>query len=388
MKLVFLILLLGTTSLFMSVVPRMGAAPDAVELETSVHFRNGRFMNQVETTLGFEKGETLGRIMDFFRGREARRPSVPLPARALEPEHFRNGETLTVTWLGHSTCLIGIEGNVILTDPMFSDRASPLPLLGPKRFPTKRTYSVRDLPKIDVVLISHDHYDHLDYETIRALRGKVERFIVPLGVGAHLRRWGVDAERITELDWWKETQFGPLSFTATPARHFSGRGFRKRNRTLWASWAIAGPGQRVFFSGDSGYFSGFKEIGERLGPFDLTLLECGAYDKAWPDVHMTPEQTVQTHIDLKGQVLLPIHWGQFDLALHPWTEPVERLLKEGSRRGVNLTTPLIGEPLWPARPLPRSRWWRQLEDEPQPAGAALPVQTTGEVRVGERNRES
>lgn len=336
-------------------------------LRRSPNFKDGRFHNTSATRLGLSAKETLEHLADYFRGMSARSPSAPLPARKLPWRETDLREELQVTWLGHSTCLIEMEGMVILTDPMFGDRASPVPFFGPKRFAVTHDFSIGDLPRIDVVLISHDHYDHLDYGTILALKEKTERFYVPLGVGEHLKRWGAPSDRIFELDWWEKRGCGPLTFTATPTRHFSGRSLTDRNRTLWASWAIAGTKRRVFFSGDSGYFSGFREIGERLGPFDLTLLECGAYDASWPDIHMMPEHTVQAHVDLRGKALLPIHWAKFDLAMHPWSQPVERLLKEAARLGVTVTTPMIGEAVRPGMKLPQGRWWEgTFEAVPRP----------------------
>ncbi len=361
-----LILFTGGILAFFLWAPQMGATSRSnawiQEMERrSSNFREGRFRNSLVTKIGGSGKDFLKDFVDYLTGGKNRYPSRPLETRKVKTDETGNGKEPKVFWLGHSTCLIEVEGRFILTDPMFSRRASPLPFLGPREFPYTHHIAIEDLPEIEAVLISHDHYDHLDYASILALKEKVRHFYVPLGVGEHLKAWGIPESKITELDWWQEAKNGPLSFTATPARHFSGRGIGDRNRTLWASWIIRSFENRIFFGGDSGYFDGFKEIGDTYGPFDITLLECGAYNKSWPDIHMTPEQTLQAHLDLRGKVLLPIHWGKFSLSLHTWTEPVERLLKEAARRGAFVTTPHIGEAVAISGELPKTAWWRPGE---------------------------
>jgi L-ascorbate metabolism protein UlaG (beta-lactamase superfamily) len=222
---------------------------------------------------------------------------------------------------------------------------------------------------VDAVVISHDHYDHLDVPTVKALAARGARWVVPLGVGAHLRAWGVPDARITELDWWEAARVGDLTLTATPARHFSGRGLGDADRTLWAGWAIAGPAHRVFYSGDTALHEEFAEIGRRLGPFDLTMIESGAYDALWADVHLGPEQAVLAHRQVRGAVMLPVHWGLFDLALHGWTEPIERVLVAAERAGVRVASPRPGGMVEPAALGPAERWWpavpwRTVEEAP------------------------
>ncbi len=263
---------------------------------------------------------------------------------------------LRITWLGHSTMLIEIDGRRVLTDPVFSERSGPSSYVGPRRFHPP-PIPLASLPPLDAVLISHDHYDHLDDETITALAETVPRFLVPLGVGAHLAYWGVPEDRIVELDWWDEEVVEGLRLVATPARHFSGRGLLDRDATLWASWAIVGPEHRVFFSGDTGMHPAFEEIGQRLGPFDATMLEVGAYNALWRDVHLGPEQAVRAHQLLGGGFFLPIHWGTFNLAYHSWVEPGERLLVALRAEGVAGAIPRQGQSVEPASPPPLERWW-------------------------------
>jgi L-ascorbate metabolism protein UlaG (beta-lactamase superfamily) len=267
---------------------------------------------------------------------------------------------LHVTWFGHASSLVEIDGARVLIDPVWSERCSPSRLAGPHRL-HRAPIELADLPSLDAVVISHDHYDHLDMATIQWLAAeRTAPFLVPLGVGAHLEKWGVPLDRIIELDWDEETTVGPIRFVATPAQHFSGRRIAKRNYTLWASWVIAGPTHKVFYSGDTGYFDGFARIGAEYGPFDATLVQIGAYDPSWPDIHMTPEEGVSTHLDVRGGLLIPVHWGTFVLAFHPWAEPVDRAWKESKARGVTLAVPRPGERVDVSDPPAVDGWWQTL----------------------------
>jgi L-ascorbate metabolism protein UlaG (beta-lactamase superfamily) len=301
-------------------------------------------------------------LTEFLCGGPRRVPAAPLPALDPRPDWAAPpADGLRATWLGHSTVLIEIDGVRVLTDPVWGLRASPLRLLGPKRFqPVPLRLS--EMPPVDAVLISHDHYDHLDYPTIRALaRYSAVPFITSLGVGAHLQAWGVAPERITELDWW---QSHPLpgtgvSVSAAPSQHFSGRGMKDRNATLWSSLVIRSERHAVFFSGDTGLTSEYGAIRDRFGPFDLVMLEVGAFHPAWGDIHLGPANALQAHALLGGGALLPVHWGTFSLAVHDWDEPAETLLRLAGPRGTPLLMPRLGEPVVPAQaglPLP---WWRQ-----------------------------
>ena len=286
------------------------------------------------------------------------RPTGPVPLTA-DPAPGAAGP-LAVTWYGHSSVLLEIDGHRVLADPVWGDRISPSPVFGPRRLHAPPV-PLATLPSVDAVLISHDHYDHLDLPTVRTLvAAGTAPFVVPLGVGAHLRRWGVPDGRIVERDWNGSVTVGGLTVTCTEARHFSGRNLR-RNTTLWSSWVLAGPAHRVFFGGDTGYGPAFAEIGRRHGPFDLAVLPIGAYSDRWPLIHLDPEQAVAAHRDLTGDgVLLPVHWATFNLGFHPWAEPIRRLLAEAGRAGVRVAVPRPGGRVDPAGPLPTADWWSAL----------------------------
>jgi L-ascorbate metabolism protein UlaG (beta-lactamase superfamily) len=311
----------------------------------------------------------------FFRGSRFRTPSAPVPYESRTAADYAAppASGLRVTWLGHSTVLLEIDGRRILIDPVWAEHVGPVRVLAPKRF-YPPPLALAALPPLDLVLLSHDHYDHLHRETIRALAARGERFAAPLGVGAHLARWGVPETRIVECDWWESIAVDDLTLTATPARHFSGRRAVDSDRTLWAGWAIAGARHRVLYSGDTAMHDDFAAIGARLGPFDLTMIEVGAYDALWADVHLGPEQAVRAHRLLGGGgAMLPVHWGLFDLALHGWTEPVERVLVAAAAEGVRVLTPRPGELAEPST-FASVRWW---PDVPWKRAAEAPVLSTG-----------
>jgi len=252
-----------------------------------------------------------------------------------------------------------MDGKKILLDPMFGDTPAPHPWLGSKRYSDGLPIEIEKLPRIDFVIFSHDHYDHLDYGSIQKLKNKVGHFYVPLGVENHLIAWGVPASAISVLDWWDETNAMGIELICAPARHFSGRGLMDRASTLWCSWIIKGKEQKIYFSGDSGYGPHFKEVGDKHGPFDIALMECGQYNEQWEAIHMMPEQTAQAGVEVQAKMIMPIHWGAFTLALHSWTDPVERVLLEAKELDLPVATPIIGEPIIVGDSLyPKSTWWK------------------------------
>ncbi|XXM72519.1 MBL fold metallo-hydrolase [Lysinibacillus sphaericus] len=339
--------------------PAFGRKPEKSKVETSPQYSNGSFKNTLPTSMNTDLKSSLTMIRDMVKKKGNLKPGFNLPNIEF-PMLTHPSRKTNVTWFGHSASLIDIDGKLILLDPMFGDSPSPFLGLGGKRFSRKLPFSIEDFPPVDAIILSHDHYDHLDYGTIQKLRGKVRHYFVPVGVGSHLERWGIDPESITELDWWNEVEFQGLTLAAAPARHFSGRSLNDRNSTLWSSWIIKGSETSIFFSGDSGYGPHFREIGERFGPFDLTLMECGQYDPRWAAIHMVPEETVQAHKDVKGKLLLPIHWGAFTLSFHDWTDPVKRVTEAGQKEGVQILTPMIGETVvLNGGPFPDRRWWEE-----------------------------
>lgn len=323
-------------------------------------FQDNRFHTDVNP-MDMGMGSPLSTGIRFLFERNNRTPNTRLPIQSVDPAPFLQSKKggFNSTWLGHSSLMINMDGFRILLDPVFEEKVSPV---GPKRYNGPVPAAIEDLTDIDLVIVSHDHYDHLNKQTIRALRDRSAWFAVPLGVDNHLLGWGIPASKIIPLNWWES--FSPaegLTVTATPAQHFSGRGLTDRNRTLWASWVIESPTFKIFFSGDSGYFDGFSTIGDRLGPFDMTFLECGAYDPAWHGVHMYPEETVRAHQDLGGKILHPIHWGTFNLALHPWYDPMVRLVKAARAAGIQVATPMAGQTVTPENL--GAPWWESPMNE-------------------------
>jgi L-ascorbate metabolism protein UlaG (beta-lactamase superfamily) len=296
----------------------------------------------------------------FFNKPKNTVPSGPIPVLPLTRAQLLATADNTVIRLGHSTMLIRFDGDFYLTDPVFSKRASPVQWAGPARF-HQPPITIDELPPIAAVILSHDHYDHLDSAAVLALAPKTGCFIAPTGVGKRLIAWGIDAAKVRELGWWDSTTVNTLTLTATPAQHFSGRTMRDRDHTLWVSWVMQAGGLKLFFSGDSGYFDGFKTIGERCGPFVLAMVETGAYNAMWPDVHMQPEETMQAFLDLNGKVLMPIHNGTFDLSLHGWREPFDRIAALAKEKGVRMATPQMGEALDLRNPAAGAAWWTTVE---------------------------
>ncbi|WP_378956701.1 MBL fold metallo-hydrolase [Pelosinus sp. sgz500959] len=290
-----------------------------------------------------------------------RRPQQSIPVKKLNLDDLLNSKQPKVVWFGHSTAFMQIGGKTILCDPIFSNLFWFFSIFTGKRFTEQLPLVPQEFPEIDVVLLSHDHYDHMDYHSIMAIKDKVHRFCVPHGVGTWLRRWGIANEKITELSYGETLCDAELTFTCTPNQHFSGRGLFDRNKTLWCSWVITSKKVNVFFSGDGAYGPHFKEIGDQYGPFDLTLMECGQAIEFSRQIHMTPEKVVRAQIDLQGQLMLPIHWGMFSQSNTEWTHQVERLLREAEMRTIKVATPIIGEIVTiGAEKYPCASWWKEL----------------------------
>jgi len=331
-------------------LPVFGGLPDALDIErfaASEQYNQNRsqFENRRPSLFDDmrEQSLSLDNIGEWFKDRKDGEPSRAMPEQLPNLDAFMNEVGNRVIWFGHSTFLLNLSGTTVLVDPVFSPTAAPFGFTA-KRFQPP-VLSLDELPRIDLILISHDHYDHLDQKTIEFFSSHNSEFIVPLGVGKHLELWGIKAQRITERDWWQDHETRGIRFVAAPAQHFSGRDGFNNNKTLWASWAVLTDQIRLFFSGDSGYDTHFSEIGERLGPFDMAFMENGQYDQSWRAVHLLPTQTADAFEDLGASKLFPVHWGMFRLAFHTWYDPVDALSKIAEERGLDLVTPLIGQVL-------------------------------------------
>ncbi len=366
MKRKFILIILGLASGVFAISFAPGAGANMGQkimkkYKDSPNFKEDRFQNLEETVVMHKDAKPLQIMRQFMKKRENGKPPVPVKTIKLNADEFTaHTDNVTYAWLGHSTVLINFYGKVILTDPFLSERASPVSFAGTKKFVFTNDYYPEDLPVIDYVLLSHDHYDHLDYKTIKAIDAKVKQYISPLGVIEHLKRWGIDESKVTELDWWESfKQDDELKFISTPARHFSGRKL-KRNTTQWCSYVIQQGNVQIYFSGDSGYGKHFKDIGDKFGPFDFAMLECGQYNANWSQIHMMPEETWQAALDLKAKKLMPLHWAKLELSLHSWIEPVERLLKAAEEDANKVIVPRIGEQVNLESNFSRSFWWRDL----------------------------
>lgn len=343
--------------IFVYTAPQMGQPPQGKDLERiskSPNYGKDGFVNLIETHMG-SFSEMMSTLPDFLFA-EGGSPDHPLPVKFGTNERAAQDSLCLVTWYGHSAFLFEMEGKRILIDPMLGEASSPVSF-ATKRFQYQKPIPIEELRNIDAIILSHDHYDHLDYSTIIQLKEETKHFFTALGVGSHLKKWGVDEAKITELDWWQSSKLDEIDIVACPARHFSGRAFTDRNATQWASWIIRGENQKLYFSGDGGYGPHFKEIGDKYGPFDLALLECGQYNEAWEAIHMMPEQSVKAGIDVNAKVLMPIHWGAFELSVHTWTEPIIRFKAEARRLKQKVVHPYIGERFVLGHDLPKIEWW-------------------------------
>ena len=353
-------------SLFLLFHPQFGENPSKEQKNKYAeltNFRDGKFVNQSPTEMDIHFWELM---KELFKSKPNKKPNGNIPTLKMNPLTIgkQDSSETRLTWMGHSTFLLEMQGKIILIDPMFGERPSPVSWAGTKRYSNELPLDIEKLTYVDAVILSHDHYDHLDYQSIRKLKGKVGTFFTPLGVGNHLVKWGVEKERINELNWGENIEFEDINLICTPARHFSGRGMFDRAATLWCSWVIKGENHNIFFSGDGGYDTHFKEIGEAYGPFDISLIECGQYNNNWKEFHMMPEESVQAAIDVKSKLAMPIHWGAFTLAMHDWTDPIERFLAKAETLNLPVATPRIGESVMVGDSVfPAKTWWRRFVGE-------------------------
>jgi len=329
---------------FINIAPQFGSNPTSEQKKYYGKFPNykeGGFKSIEETPMMTGELSTW----DFFKKDSTRQPQDDIITKKVDFNSFMkiDNQDYKITWLGHSTFLLNIDNKIILLDPMLGTHAAPIPLPNLKRYHDSLPITPDSLKQIDVVLVSHDHYDHLDYSTIKLIKDNVKKFIVPYGVGNHLKKWKVEKEKILELNWYESIKIDILELTCLPARHFSGRGPLNRNSTLWSSWSLHSPTIKIYFSGDSGYGEHIKQIGRDYGPFDISLIDCGQYNKAWKHSHMFPQEAILAAKDLGTKYFMPIHWGGFTLAMHPWDQPVKESIKLAKKLKIPCLTPEIGE---------------------------------------------
>lgn len=361
-KISSLVILLGICIIYVQVRPHLGKKPTnkarLAKMKASSRFKDGVFEN-IDFTPTFSEEYTFWKLLKQYIFPVAKRPVPLAKIPSVKTDLKRTFDEPTFIWFGHSSYLLKINGLTILVDPVLSGHASPFSF-GVPSFDGSDIFVPADFPEIDILLLSHDHYDHLDYKAVKALQPKVKRVIAGLGVGEHLEYWGYPAAKITELDWHETASISTgMTLTATPSRHFSGRSIQ-RNNTLWASYVLQTPMQRIFIGGDSGYGSHIKEIGQQYGPFDWAIIECGQYHTFWKNIHNLPEEIPQVVQELGAKKVIPVHWGKFKLALHDWDESVEVFLKNAGN--LPIYTPLIGQPLSLSQPLETTRWWRDMHE--------------------------
>ncbi|MGB1004507.1 MAG: MBL fold metallo-hydrolase [Salibacteraceae bacterium] len=310
----------------------------------SKHWDGKKFLNLEETTMNINIQDVPKLMYKQFFDKKNREPLAPLPIIPFAKESFLSpANEMKYIWFGHAVVLMRMAGKTLLIDPMFGPNAAPISPFPVKRFSQNTLAIIDELPQIDVVLLTHDHYDHLDLVSIKKLLPKVSEYYVALGVGRHLQKWGVKPEQISEFDWWQDQKLGDINITFTPTRHFSGRGLTDRAKSLWGGWAFKTNTENIWFCGDGGYGKHFKEIGNRLGPFDFAFMESGQYNQNWHLIHMFPEESIQAAKDAQVQSAMPFHWAGFALAQHSWTESVERFLAEANKKELPVCVPKLGE---------------------------------------------
>jgi L-ascorbate metabolism protein UlaG (beta-lactamase superfamily) len=362
---IFLYIIIALSSsviAFININPQFGSNPTSKQKQyysTLSNYDTNEFINLEETLMMTEKMT----IKDFFKEYPNQKPYLDIKPKNIDIDAFKNesNHLIKFSWLGHSAFLFNIEGKLILLDPMLSEYAAPIPVPSLKRYNSTMPFSIEDISTIDIVIISHDHYDHLDFPTIKKLKNKVKRFIVPHGIGNHLKNWGVNEKYISELNWNENIKIDGIELICLPSRHFSGRGPMNRNSTLWSSWAINSKSGKIYFSGDSGYGSHFKTIGDEFGPFDLVLIDSGQYNSAWKHSHMFPHESVQAAQDLKGEYFMPIHWGGFTLSTHSWVEPIENAIINAKKINQKIIAPQIGQiVVMDNINLDINKWWEKF----------------------------
>jgi L-ascorbate metabolism protein UlaG (beta-lactamase superfamily) len=348
--------------LLLSIFSSFGGAISGERLkrvQASPHYHGGQFAN-AHLHPPLKAGDVWDYLIEYLFGDQVRIPPSTVPVLAIQPASMQAPPApgLRAVWLGHSSVYVELDGLRLLVDPVFSDYSSPVHGVGPKRFHPP-PIAMKDLPKIDAVMISHDHFDHLDMRTVQYLASKETHFVVPLGVGAHLDEWNVPKGQITELDWWETTEIGGLKIICTPAQHYSGRGIFDYKATLWSSWAVIGPKHRFYYSGDTGFADHFQQIGNRFGPFDLGIIRIGQYGPgaSWIYSNMNPEDAIKAHLAIKARRMLPVHWGTFGLAFHDWDEPINRAVRAANEQHVDLVTPRVGEVVIVGKAFRSHRWW-------------------------------
>jgi L-ascorbate metabolism protein UlaG (beta-lactamase superfamily) len=347
--------------LFIKTSPQFGGkhtSEDIARYKASGHYAKGKFMNLTPTVLDMSFSAIVNMLKDFAKGNPNKSPKFDLPVEHIDSTNIANNTEARLIWFGHSAFLLQLDDKNILIDPMLGNTPAPHPTLGSNRFSKSLPIDIEKQPQIDAIIISHDHYDHLDYGSIQQLKEKTKKFFVPLGVGAHLESWGIAKENIKEHNWWDESTFEGIQLAFTPSRHFSGRGLGDNATTLWGSWVIKGKNKNIYFSGDGGYGPHFKEIGDKYGPFDFAMMECGQYNDKWAQIHMMPEETAQAALDVNTKLMMPIHWGAFTLALHDWNDPVIRVTKKAEELKMPITVPKIGEIITlDNQNISTNKWW-------------------------------
>lgn len=336
---------------------------DLERAKKSKHWKGKSFQNLIETTMDFSFSGMYKLMKDNRLVKTTKGPKENIPVLAFDKEAWEADvdQRAKFIWYGHSVLLIQLAGKNILVDPMFGQDASPIAPITTSRFSAGMREAMHNLPEIDLICLTHDHYDHLDYDSIRYFFGSVKHWLVPLGVGRHLENWGLPADSIEEVDWWDSTHYFDIKITFTPSRHFSGRGLLDRAKSLWGGFIFQWEEVSIYHSGDGGYGPHFKEIGEEYGPFDLMFVECGQYYEQWANIHMYPEESVQAALDAKAKMAFPIHWGGFSLAPHTWTDPIERFLKAAIEENLMALHPEIGQIVNLSNPPEAKRWWENIK---------------------------